>query len=274
MDRHLARDLERRATRMNYLYTLLATGLLVTLLSSAPPTSIAAEDKSTVPAGASPSNTELDALLKAKDWTHLSSALSSPRDSAAFARVLDWLHVRLDEGAGFMVAYAYMRNLWTAGNALKAEDPAKDLRLTAGMIALYAYELIVLDGAKCEDQTAPGNRVSQLFSLNPALFSFLKSRPANLKEYVVTIALAFEKKTASLRGDDDLLCRDGMDQMKAGLERGTQQEVPNTSGHFGKTIAVTPPAGWTPKFVPPETYIPIQKKARAAMRENLLKLIQ
>ena len=41
-----------------------------------------------------------------------------------------------------------------------------------------------------------------------------------------------------------MVCRDGLAQMKASLEKGTQQEVPNTTGHYGKTIAVTPPPDW------------------------------
>jgi len=257
---------------MDSLRALVAICLLIALLLYAPHAS--AEDASTVPAAALPTNAELDALLEARDWSRLSPlVLGQTRDAASFRRRLDWLHVKLDSGAGFLVAYAYMRNLWVVGSAAKIDDPGNDLRVTAGMMALYAYELIMIDGAKCEDRSAPGNRLNQLLTLNPATFSFLKSRPNELKEKIVTTAVAFEKRTAPLRRDDDLLCRDGMDQMRAGIERGTQQEVPNR-GHYGKTVEVTPPSDWTPKFVPPQTYVPIQNGARATMRETLLKLIQ
>jgi hypothetical protein len=265
--------LEWRGNGMNRLRALLATSLLVTLLSSVSPISASSEDVSTVPAGAPPTNAELDALLEARDWGRLSSALLSP-PSDAVKRYLDWLQVKLAGGAGFLVAYSYMRYLWIAGNASKVDDPGRDLRVTAGMIALYAYELIVIDGAKCEDKSAPDNRMSQLLSLNPATLSFLKSRPAELKEKVVALALALEKRTAMLRRDDDLLCRNGLDEMKAGLERGTQREVPNTSGYYGRRVLVAPPPDWVPKFVPPQTYVPIQNTARAEMREALRELIQ
>jgi hypothetical protein len=207
---------------MNRLRALLATSLLVTLLSSVSPISASSEDVSTVPAGAPPTNAELDALLEARDWGRLSSALLSP-PSDAVKRYLDWLQVKLAGGAGFLVAYSYMRYLWIAGNASKVDDPGRDLRVTAGMIALYAYELIVIDGAKCEDKSAPDNRMSQLLSLNPATLSFLKSRPAELKEKVVALALALEKRTAMLRRDDDLLCRNGLDEIRRGW-RGERSE--------------------------------------------------
>ena len=257
---------------MDSLRALLAMSLLISILFCAPQAS--AENASTVPGAALPTNTELDALLDARDWTRLSPLLlGPPADVAAFRRRLDWLHVKLDRGAGFLVAYAYMRNLWVAGNAAKVDDPADDLRVTAGMMALYAYELIVIDGAKCEDRSAPSNRLNQLLGLNPATFSFLKGRPNELKEKLATVAVAFEKRTAPLRRDDDLLCRGGFDEIRAGAAKGTQQQIPNTQ-NYGTTVAVTPPPDWTPKFLSSQTYIPIQSRARATMREALLKVIQ
>jgi hypothetical protein len=178
----------------------------------------------------------------------------------------------MDNGGGFFLALLYARDLWNVGDSAKIADPAKDPRLTAGLISLYAFELIVIDGTKCEDRSAPDNRLSQLLTQRAAALNFLKQQPPDIKGKIVDIAIALERKTAPLRKDDDLICRDGMDQMRAGLERGTQQEVPNTSGHVGKTIAVTPPPDWTPKFVSPDVYSPLQVKARADMRGNLLRL--
>ncbi len=263
----------RTAEMMDQFRALAAASLLLALLFCPPRAS--AQDVSTAGSATPPANAELEVLLQARDWNRLSSALKEqPRDAAAFANRLDWLHVKIDEGAGFLVAFSYMRDLWLAGNALKVEDPKTDMRMTAGMIALYAYELVVIDGAKCEDQSAPNNRASQLLSLNPATFSFIRSRPAALKEWLIAIALALEKRTAPLRRDDDLLCRNGLDEMRAGLERGTQKEIPNAPRYYGKKVEVTTPPDWTPKFLSPETYVPIQNDARAKMREILLKLTQ
>ena len=167
----------------------------------------------------------------------------------------------------------YARDLWTIGNALKVDDPNKDPRLSAAFISLYAYELIIVDGFKCEDRSAPDNRVTQLLMKRATDFDFLKQQQPDIRSKIVDIAIALEQKTAPLRKDDDLICRDGLDQWRASTERGTQQEVSTPKGHFGKTIAVTPPADWAPKFVTPDVYRPLQAKARADMRERLLKLV-
>ena len=158
------------------------------------------------------------------------------------------------------------------GSYLKADDPAKDVRYTAALISLYAYELIMIDGSKCEDSSAQGNRITQLLTQRSATLAFLKQLPPGTKSSMVDIAIALERKTAPLRKDDDLVCRGGMEEMRASLERGTRQETPDTTGHVGRTIAVTPPKDWSPKFVTPDVYGPKQEKARAGMRENLLRL--
>jgi hypothetical protein len=180
----------------------------------------------------------------------------------------------MENGGGLLLPTIYARDLWAIGINLKVSDPNTDMRVSAALISFYAYQITIIDGAKCEDQSALGNRVSQLLNNRAATFAFLKQQPLDLKMKVVEVAIALERKTAPLRKDDDLICRGGMAEMKASLERGTQKEVPNTTGHYGKTIAVTPPPDWTPKFVPPSVYRPMQDKARASMRESLLNLVR
>lgn len=173
-----------------------------------------------------------------------------------------------------MLTILYARDLWVAGNNAKVDDPQKDVRVTAGLMSLYGYEQIVIDGAKCDDRTAPAHRIEQLLGSRAATLAFLKGQPADLKAKIVDIAIAFEQKTAPLRKDDDLICRDGLQQMQAGIERGKQHEVPATPGQFGKTVAVEPPPDWSPKFVSPDVYGPMQKEARSQMRTSLLKIIE
>lgn len=221
-----------------------------------------------------PSDVELDALLSARNWNGLAAALSRPGPTSEFARKLNWLKTRMDSGGGFFLALQFAREFWDSSSGLKIDDPAKDPRVTAGLYLLYAFELIILDGAKCEDRSAPDNRISQLLRGQAATLAFLKEQKPDLKAKIVELAIGLERNTAPLRKDDDLVCRDGLAQMKASLEKGTQQEVPNTTGHYGKTIAVTPPPDWTPKFVPPSVYRPVQEKARANMRESLLSLVR
>jgi hypothetical protein len=221
-----------------------------------------------------PADKALDAMLAARDWNGLAAALSQPSDDASLVRALDWLQAKVTAGGGFMIALMYARELWTVGEAIKLEDPGKDLRVTAGMMMLYAVELIAIDGAKCEDESAPGHRLDQISEADAAIFKFLRSQSADMKSKVVDTALALEQRTAPLRKDDDMICRGGLAEMLAGLEHGSQKKVPDASGHHGNDVEVTAPPGWAPKFVPPSTYGPLQETARASMRENLLTLVE
>ena len=224
------------------------------------------------PAAGLPSDADLDALLAARNWNGLGTALSSSGSTSEFARKLNWLKTKIDNGGGFFLALHFARGFWIDDSELKI-DPAKDPRVTAGLYTLYAIELVAIDGAKCEDRSAPDNRVSQLLTAQAATLAFLKQQKPYLKAKIVDTAIALERQTAPLRKDDDLVCRNGMEEMRASLERGTQQEMPKAPGDVGKRIAVAPPADWTPKLVSPAVYRPMQDKARADMRGNLLSLV-
>ena len=220
-----------------------------------------------------PSDKELDALLAAKKWNEIGAASSLGQSGEAVTRMMNWLHTRIDTGGGFFLSFLYARNLWNAGSFFKVDDPNKDLRITAALITLYAYELIVIDGAKCADKSAPSRRADQLFMYGGRALNYLKTKPEELKAKVIETAIGYEKRTEQWRKDDDLLCRDGMEEIKAGIDAGTTHEVPSQSGHYGKTIAVETPPGFAPRFLAPEAYLPIQQRGRSEMRANLLKLI-
>jgi len=220
-----------------------------------------------------PTDAALDALLAARDWNKLGMVLSRPTDAASFGRRLNWLHSRIDAGGGSLLPQLFARDLWVVGIQQNVDDPTKDLRLTAGMMTLYSYELDVIDGAKCEDHSAPGHRIDQLMVNRAATFKYLQALPEYQKDNVVNIAIALERKTAPLRKEDDLICRNGLEEMRAGLERGAQREVPAAAGQYGRQVEVTTPPGWTPKFVAPEVYRPLQESARSQMRAGLLKIV-
>jgi hypothetical protein len=247
--------------------------LLILSAFTLPSGAAVAQSQSTITASPLPPDVELDSLLSARNWSQLGSVLLRPYPVTEFARKLSWLKTRIDSGGGFFLPLLYARDLWTVGDSAKIADLAKDPRVTAGLMSLYAFELIVIDGAKCEDRSAPDNRVSQLLTQRAAALNFLRLQPPDIKAKIVDIAIALERKTAPLRKDDDLVCRNGLAEMKAGLERGTQQEAPNTGGYVGKRIAVTPPPGWSPNFLSRDVYGPMQDKARADMRGNLLRLV-
>lgn len=226
-------------------------------------------------AAAVPSDAELDAMLAARNWTGLSAVLVPLRADTA-VRLQNWLQTRIIKtGGALLLDLIYIRNQWLAGNAKKIDDPVMDPLVNAGTMALYTYAIIIIDGSKCEDVSAPANRRMQLLTdYGPAL-RFLKGRPASVKSTAVDVAIFLEKNTASVRKDDDLICRAGMAQIMAGLERGAQQELPKQPGMLGKAaIAVTPPPDWVPKFASPEVYKPKQDEFRALMPELLRKLIE
>jgi hypothetical protein len=208
-----------------------------------------------------PSDAELDGLLAARKWNDLGAALSNLDNPVSFARSMDWLHSRLDRGGGMLLGLLYARDLWATGKSQAVADPAEDMRVTAGMITLYTFELIAIDGAKCEDKSAPGHRVEQLFAARRETLAFLKQLPHEWKDNVVKIAIALEKKTADLRGEDDLICRGGLEEYQAALEH-------------GKTVDAQLPAGWAPKFAAPSVYQPLQTRVRAEMQSTLLKVIE
>ena len=227
-----------------------------------------------LPVVVSPSDPALDAMLAAQDWKGLGEALNNPKDSATFTKNMDWLHAKVAAGEGYLLSFMYMKYLWTVGNSSNTSDPGHDMRMTAGFMALYNYELIVIDGAKCADPSAAGTRLDQLFLHGRDVFSFLKKQTPEWKAKLVEIAIAYEKNTAPRRKEDMYLCGGGLDAIRAGLEHGQQQQVPTQPGHIGTTVAVEPPADWSPKFLTPDIYTPMQDRARAGMRERLLKLME
>jgi hypothetical protein len=150
-------------------------------------------------------------------------------------------------------------------------DPDKVLRITAGFVALYALALTVVDGAKCEDPSAPGGCRQRIIASNAPALAYLKAQRPEVRLRVVDAVIALESRTAALRKDDDFLCRSGMAGIMAGLERGEGRET--RSGNF-RNIEVEAPADWMPKFLPPETYRPVQDKVRSELRSGLLKAIE
>ena len=65
-----------------------------------------------------------------------------------------------------------------------------------------------------------------------------------------------------------------MAAVMAGFGAGREHEIPNPGGYYGKTVDVSPPPDWKPKFLPPQAYEPAKEKARANMRQSLEKLIE
>jgi hypothetical protein len=221
-----------------------------------------------------PSDEQLDALLAARNWDGLVTAFEGVRSDESLVRALDWLDARINSGGGSLLGFLYTRFLWDLRSPQNVNDPDKDPRLRAGLMVLYTLQLIIIDGTKCADQSAPGHRIDQLLADYGPVIQYLKTKRAKLKAKVIDAAIALEKRTAPLRKDDDLLCRGGLEEMMAGIEAGRTNQVPTPPDQIGKTIVVDPPPDYAPKFVAPETYKPMQAKARSEIRSDLLKMLQ
>jgi hypothetical protein len=221
-----------------------------------------------------PPNAALDALVAAKNWGVLGTLMLRPGPTSEFARKISWLEARINNGGSMFFPLFYARNAWNATKDMKIDDLAKDPRVRmAGSMILYVVELIIIDGARCEDRSAPDSRLSQVLINDGPIFSYLRQLPPEWKSRAVDIAITLERTTAPLRTDDDLLCRGGLEEIRAASERGTQREVPARPGTYGRSIEVTPPADWSPKFVVPEVYLSKQAEVRAKIRETLLTII-
>ena len=201
-------------------------------------------------------------------------ALARQRALKSVVRMMDWLQSRINAGGGSLLGFIYPKISGTLVRLKRSTDRNKDLRITAGLITLYTYELIAIDGAKCADHSAPSHRVDQLLMNNAPALAYLKAQPEEFKVKIVDLAIAMEKGTAPLRKLDDLLCRSGLEEMQAGIAAGKTREVPTPPGQVGKTVEVQPPADFAPRLLTPQSYLPDQEKARANMKATLLKLIQ
>lgn len=243
--------------------------LLVAAASVLPARSGAAQPDAAQSAPAS--NAQLDEMLAAHQWGALGAALRP--DPQSISRMMDWLHQRIDTGGGVLLPIIFARDLWMVGQGLNVADPMQDMRATASMMNLYAYALIMVDGKVCEDHTAPAHRLDQLFQARASTLGFLRALPVDTKTKIVEIAMALERKTAPLRGDDDLVCRDGLAQMKAGLTEGRQTEAASAPGTVGRTVLVDPPVNWKPSEVPATVYRPLQDQARQELRGDMIKLV-
>ena len=140
---------------------------------------------------------------------------------------------------------------------------------------MYTYALILVDGIKCKDVSAPENRKGQLATVFPRVVQFMRSMSATEMTGVVNVAIRMEANTFAARADDDFLCRDGLAAMQAGLARfgdKATREVPTPPGGLGKTKEIMADPDYKPEFLPKSIWEPKQKEIRAGLPDALAKL--
>ena len=213
----------------------------------------------------------LDAMVARSDGAALSRRLGGTSDPAQVDLDLNWERDRLFAGGGFLLAQAYMTDLWRTGAALPGAA-GDQLKQSAALFLVYAVTLIRLDGPRCADPSAPAHRQQQLFARNQPLVTFLRGQPRPTRMKIGSLAVAWEAATSTVRRDDPVLCGDGLDAMVAGLKAAGDaplREVPNAPGTFGRTLAVPSAPDDRPRFVPASTWAPVQAERRRALPEFL-----
>ena len=150
----------------------------------------------------------LDRLLTARDNDALVKTALQPSNPRMLMTTLDWGKTRLFEGAGLTVALIQSRALWLYANAINS-GPTRD---SAALITLYSLLVVYADGVKCADKTAPTNRVQMIITnLRPQL-DHLRKAPLTSGGSLGDVAMRMEKTLAPQRGDDNYLCRGGIQE--------------------------------------------------------------
>jgi hypothetical protein len=221
---------------------------------------------------------QLDDLLATKDYAGLAKALNqTPPDQR-----LAWTTSRLLAGKTAFLGYSLVRDLW--GFAQVKDPQVKALADTAlGIMALYVFELILVDGAICEDVSAWGPQATRYLTTFRPVFERLKSLPVEEKKKIIGAAIDNDQRTRFLRKGDDFLCRGGMGEFQASIEQlGPGATVGELAAKYGEKskagigtdVRLPAAKAYEPKFLPIEKYAPEQHKLRMKMVGTLIELLK
>lgn len=221
---------------------------------------------------------QLDEILATKDYLALTKALLQAPPIERFG----WLMSSLYAGKTAFLGYPLLREL--SGLAQLQTPLGQTARTAVGVVALYVYQLHVIDGAMCEDVSAPGPHLARYLAAFQPLFLSLKAKPFTEKLNVIKLALDNERQTRALRKGDDFLCRGGIAEFQASIEQhGPGVTVGELAAKYGEKsksgvgtdIRLPPPAKkFEPRFLPPEKYGPRQHELRMGMVDRLVELLK
>ena len=222
---------------------------------------------------------KLDAVLATKDYLAIAKAIEQAPPIERFV----WLMSSVGAGKTVFLAFPLLREL-SSLTQMKGSPLGAVADQAVGIIALYVYQAHLIDGAICEDASAPGPRMLQYLTISRPIFQSLKAKPFSQKLQLIKAALQMEQKTRHLRTGDDYLCRGGMAEFQANIKQlgrdVTVGELARKYGEksksgFGTDVKLPPPAKkYEPKFLPPEKYEPEQAKLRSNMADVLDALLK
>lgn len=217
---------------------------------------------------------DLDNMVASQN-PKLSERLQTASGPSAITADLNWEQMRVFDGGGFVLAYAYMADLWRSGAATPGPT-GEALKQSAVMMFLYSLDLVAVDGVECKDASAPGHRRDQLFSQNRNLIDYIRSLPPPARTQAADISLAVELATVSVRKADPVLCRGGLAEIRQGLAAlggRPLQETPNSPGTYGRTYAVPSAPGYAPEFTAAADWPSRKIEARRQLPAALTRLL-
>jgi hypothetical protein len=167
---------------------------------------------------------------------------------------------------------------------LKGTELGDTADAAVGVVALYVFQLHFIDGAICEDASAPGHHLLRFMTTFQPIFQGLKAKPVEERMKIIKLALQQEKRTRTMRWGDDFLCRGGLAEMQAFIEQlppgVTVGELAAKYGEKSKSGVGTdvrlpaPAKRYQPKFLPAEKYAPTQHELRMNMVGTLVDLLK
>ncbi len=214
---------------------------------------------------------DADAALLARYFTLFTS---SGRSGSA----LDWMRdvAFLDGSSDLVIILA--DTLWTIAISGGDVSDSRATKFAEGSRAftLLGYVLIIVDGARCADQTAAGARMSKVMPHRAVRFEHSESWSEQTREVMRNIAIRGEQKTANARRPDPRVCMDGVAEFFRATESegATQSARPGEpTGHYGTVIETKPGSSYLPEYLPATQQAEAMAKAREVAAQFIVGLV-
>jgi hypothetical protein len=224
-----------------------------------------------VPGTAQSHMAELDRLLAVHDNNALVQAAMNPTDSAMLPVTLDWGQARMLAGGPLPVTLIYARALWQIGSLVQARESYKE---TATFVTLYALLTSLSDGTKCADPTAVDNRFRTILNGYQEQIRYIAQLPPESAKRATMLALQMESTLAPKRGNDNYLCRGGLQEMQDYIQTHDTTKLPRETGPgiVGSNVTIPYDPAYEPKYRTRDEWEPKQQQLRQTFAALLDKI--
>lgn len=165
----------------------------------------------------------LDAAEAAHDYRNVRQLMA---ESGRPELVLNWSKIAIFRGAGFGIAQFYATDLWQmatvyeqavdmSAQSTEVRDAVKNLKLMAGINALYTLAAIQEDGLRCADPAASKKHLDDAYHSLAPMLNFVRELPTVEKDEAIAKAMGLATRTAEIRARDRWLCQSEAIESKA-----------------------------------------------------------